>query len=289
VADFRDPWVAGDPSQTRRNVPVWEARAEASVMREATAIVVNTPGAGDFLRETYPQYATKITSITNGYDPDRFDANPIPPFSGSTIEIVHTGEIYANRSPVPFLDAVQLLDAAALGGRALRVRFIGGFQFEKQKKETEERIRRGLHGSVFLEGQVPYSQSIQAMVQADLLLLLDTPGRRAGVPAKLFEYIGAGRPVLALAEPEGDVAWVLKVSGIPHRIASPVDRGAIRLALVDLLNDPATRRCCNQDKLLPPRFTRERLAGDLAALLDSCLGTSSVMVVDGSLPEVVTR
>ena len=38
------------------------------------------------------------------------------------------------------------------------------------------------------------------MVQADVLLLLDTPGRQAGVPAKLYEYIGAGRPILALAE-----------------------------------------------------------------------------------------
>ena len=70
VADFRDPWLAGDPSQIRRNAESWEVRAEPSVMRTADAIVVNTPGAGELLGHAYPQYAAKMTSITNGYDPE---------------------------------------------------------------------------------------------------------------------------------------------------------------------------------------------------------------------------
>jgi len=285
VADFRDPWVAGDPTQIRGKVPGWEARAEPSVLREADAIIVNTPGAGDLLRNAYPQHAAKMTPITNGYDPERFDANPIPPLSGSTIDIIHTGQIYASRSPIPLLDAIQQLDTAALGGRALRVRFIGNFQIEQEKQETEDRIRRGLDGVVFLEGQVSYNQSIRAMVQADVLLLLDAPGRRAGVPAKLYEYIGANRPVLALAEPDGDVAWVLRESRVPHRIAPPLEVEVIRRALTDLLQDPATARCGGQDKPIQQRFTRQRLAGELAAVLDSCPGASTLNEGDRSLLE----
>ena len=198
------------------------------------------------------------------------------PLSGSTIEIIHTGTIYANRSPIPLLEAVQHLDPAALAGRTLRVRFIGDVVYKEQKNEIENKIREILNASVSLEDQVPYVQSAKAMVQADLLLLLDTPGRTAGVPAKLYEYIGAGRPILALAELDSDVAWVLRESGVAHRIAPPLDPEAIRRALTELLQDPATARCGGRDKPVQSRFTRRFLAGELAAVLDSCLERSSL-------------
>jgi len=271
VADFRDPWVAGDRSAIHPIPEEWERRGELSVMREADAVVVNTPGACDLLCRAYPQYAAKVTSITNGYDPEPFVANPIPPLSGPAIEIVHTGVIYASRSPGPLLEAIRGLDTAALAGRGLRVRFIGDLVDKRHKDEIDEKVREGLNASISVEDRVPYLQAIRAMVQADVLLLLDTPGRRAGVPAKLYEYIGAGRPILALAEPDSDVAWVLRESGLPHRIAPPVDPEAIRDALADLLRDPATVLCGPQHRPIPTRFTRKHLTGELASLLDSCL------------------
>ena len=273
VADFRDPWVAGDRSPVTWTTRDRDERDELSVMREADAIIANTPGARDLLCRAYPQYASKMSAITNGYDPDEFAARPGPRRPGSTIEIVHTGVIYANRSPAPFLDAVQRLEAVALGDRTVRVRFIGDFVDARQKEQVEHNLREGLKASVSLEGRVPYAESIRAMVQADVLLLLDSPGRRAGVPAKLYEYIGAGRPILALAEPDGDVAWVLRQSGLPHRVAPPLDPGAIRCALEGLLQDPALDHGTRPDACAV-RFTRRQLTGELAALLDSCVGGS---------------
>jgi len=271
VADFRDPWVAGDATQTRRKVPGWEARAELSVLHEAGAIVANTPRACDLLSHAYPQYASKMTSITNGYDPEAFDANPIMPLSGSTIEIVHTGTIYANRSPNPFLEAVQHLDPASLAGRTLRVRFIGDVVSKEQRNEIENKIRGVWNASVSLEDQVPHLQSTKTMVQADLLLLLDTPGRQAGVPAKLYEYIGASRPILALAELDSDVAWVLSRSGALHRVAPPLDPEAIRHALVELIGELSASSSSRPDPRGLSPFTREALTGELANLLVTCL------------------
>jgi glycosyltransferase involved in cell wall biosynthesis len=287
VADFRDPWVAGDPSQTRRKVPLWEEKAELSVMREADAIVANTPRACDFLSQSYPQFASKMTSITNGYDPEAFEANPILPLSGSTIEIIHTGTIYLNRSPIPFLQAVEQVDLATLAGRMLRVRFIGDVVSTDEKNEIEKKIYGVSNASVSMEDQVPYLQSAKAMVQADILLLLDTPGRLAGVPAKLYEYIGANRPILALAELDSDVAWVLRESGVNHRIAPPLDPEAIRRGLTELLQEPATARSGGRDTPVQSRFTRRFLAGELVAVLDSCLAGSSQDVGKRLLSETV--
>ena len=90
------------------------------------------------------------------------------------------------------------------------------------------KINSGLNVAVSLEGQMPYLQSIRAMAQADILLLLDSPGRRAAFPPSSTNTSGPARPILALAEPESDVAWVLRESGVPHRIAAPLDPEAIR-------------------------------------------------------------
>jgi glycosyltransferase involved in cell wall biosynthesis len=285
VADFRDPWITGDPSQVNRDGKRWKVRAEQNVMRQADAIIANTPRALELLSDAYPRYAAKMTAITNGYDPWSFQPNLVPPLSGSAVEIVHTGTIYAYRSPTPFLEAVRQLEPAALSGRKLRVRFIGSTIYPEQKEETENKIREVVNAAVSLEDPVPYAQAIRAMVQADVLLLLDTPGRQAGVPAKLYEYIGAGRPVLALAEPDSDVAWVLRESGVAHRVAPPLDVAAIRRALTDLLQDPATPRCPGRHPAIQTRFTRNHLAGELAALLDACPRVSSWKAGDRSLSE----
>ena len=276
VADFRDPWVAGDPS-TFGKPQGWEHGAEAAAMRDAQAIIANTPGARDLLAKAYPQFAAKMVSITNGYDPENFESNLAPPLSGPTLEIVHPGQMYANRDPGPFVEAIRGVGVGERLGKALRVRFIGGFMFPAQKTALRNQISAlGLEGAISIEGQVSYAESLRAMVQGDVLLLVDTPGRRAGVPAKLYEYIGAGRPILALAELDSDVAWVLRESGVAHRIAPPLDAGAIRRALTELLRDPATARCGGQPRPVQSRFTRGSLAGELAGLLDSCLeGLSS--------------
>ena len=135
----------------------------------------------------------------------------------------------------------------ALAGKELRVRIIGKVIHQDEKDAIVAKMREVMNARVSLEEQVPYEQSIRTMVEADVLLLLDSPGRRAGVPAKLYEYIGAGRPILALAEPESDVAWVLRESGVAHRIAPPLDPEAIRRALTELLQDPAIARGGGQD------------------------------------------
>ncbi len=115
-------------------------------------------------------------------------------------------------------------------------------------------------------GHVRYNEALERMQTADILLLLDAPGRRVGIPAKLFEYFGARRPILALADPEGDVGWALRKSGVLHRIALPNDAHAIRQALDELIREledqgnAGPRPICQE-------FTRAHMAGQLAEVL----------------------
>jgi hypothetical protein len=108
------------------------------------------------------------------------------------------------------------------------------------------------------------------MVRSDILLLLDGPGRRIGVPAKLYEFIGAGRPILALAERDGDTAWVLSQSGVNHRIAAPGDSAGIQRALEELIRETRAGHDAGKAGDRHSPFARENLAGQLAGLLERC-------------------
>ncbi len=267
IADFRDPWItAGHESATAGRT--WRM-LEQAVMRQADVIVANAPGACGALRDGFPALESKFVTITNGFDGELFEPKePIrTPADGEPRIIVHTGATYYGRDPRPFLDALKLWGQPA---KPLHAHFYGQPPEATYNLDDEAR-QRGLEGSVSVTGQVSYADSLRAMMTADILLLLDSPGRRIGVPAKLYEYIGAGRPILALGECDGDLAWVLSQSGLPYQIAPPHDPAAIARALEQLVATPP------QAVTRESPFTREALAGKLADLLTRyCPNASAV-------------
>lgn len=272
AADFRDPWIANsyDQSAGRGLRGGLAARLERSVLAGADAVVANAPRAAELLAAAYPAQAGKITSITNGYDAEDFAGppGPAPPeLDGDAVNFVHTGQIYLGRDPRPLLDVLAEINQKP-SPRPVRLCLFG--ISEDPTLAADLRVR-GLGDAVRIGGQVPYAQALAAVRQAGVLLLMDTPGRRLGVPAKLYEYIGAGRPILALGGLGGDLEWVLRKSGCPHRIAAPSDRDAIRRALLELSAEVSA--CTPHPPAVPHanEFTRETLAGRLADTLDRCV------------------
>lgn len=277
VADLRDPWVPRGEVGT-----VWippgliDRHGEALMVKHADAIVANAPLALAALHHAFPHACDKITMVTNGFDPERF---PTPVTAdrhslSKPVRVVHTGELYLGRDPRTFLDALQSLTREpAVGLRPIHAEFLGRNTGGKFDLDGEIK-RRQLEGVVTVGGQVPYRQSLADMAGADVLLLLDGPGRKLGVPAKLYEYLGASRPILALTEPEGDSGWVLRQSGLPHRmIAPPSDAATIRQALIDLVREID---CGVQpDHAQLQKFTRAHMASQIAALMDKAVPSTA--------------
>jgi glycosyltransferase involved in cell wall biosynthesis len=276
VADFRDPWITrekgtpicgikeGDNSIRMK----WLARLERAMIENADAVVTTGPLATRKLVESFPSRRSRIVTLTNGYDPERFDRGEAPSPAGDRLTIVHAGEIYAGRDPRPLLDAIRDLESGPdRGSRSVRVRFVGrepdGFDFAAEVRQ------RGLEANVEHTGQVSYQEALREMSRADIALLLDSPGRRVGVPAKIYEYIGAGRPILALGESDGDLAWVLRESGLPHRIAPAKDPAAIRRALAELTREVEDGGVVPADAPGVRAFTREAITRRLASILES--------------------
>ncbi len=223
VAEYRD-FFADNPYQ---DTPAWrgaiDRRLEAAVMRSAAASVTISPPMADELAR---RHARPSVSVPNGYDPEDFAAADAPaPFDPEMLTILYTGIIYpGRRDPSPLF--------AALAGLAPdeRARIELRFHGQDLRGVAEMARRHGVEDRVRVGAAVPYRTSLAWQKQADALLLLlwNDPREQGVCPAKLFEYAGAGRPVLSLGYSGGVAAELIRTRGLGH-VGS--DIGAITAAL----------------------------------------------------------
>jgi len=233
-------------------------------------VVATTNRLRDKLAGRYPEEpGRKFVAIPNGYDEADFAlAGPAERGTRTEFLVVHAGNTNAAfRDPRPLFEAIrQLGDARLIDPARLRLRFLGGGPFGDSAEMRQAIEKTKLAGRVEFLPRVSYAVTLSELNNADLLLLLQASRDTADlVPAKLFEYLRAGRPVLALAG-EGATAEVLKEVG-GGWVVDPADeaglREAIRSAYEAWTGGSLRARTANPAVL--PKFTRERLTTQLVA------------------------
>lgn len=197
VADFRDPWT--EIGYHRDLFLGKRARKkhrdlEARVLRGADRILATSQTTAASLSE---KASRPVRVITNGFDGDPADGSqPDGPFI-----LAHIGSLLSGRNPTSLWDALSRMLAETQGFREdLRIELTG-----LVSPEVMESLKnRGLDGFVKVRSYVPHREAKRLQRQAQVLLLpeIDSPDTRGIVPGKLFEYMAAGRPVLAIG-PEG--------------------------------------------------------------------------------------
>ena len=198
VADFRDPWISDGKNKPMRWPDRYALSWERRIFANADMILANAPNACGLYQDTYPLQCDKIVTLTNGFDPR--DCAPRERGDMQVTRLLHAGEIYAGRDPLPLFEALMQLNAESASRYQLEI--MG--RCEPNGMALPELLRqRGWDDFVALQGQRAYQETLDAMDAADILVLFDSPGRTIGVPAKLYEYLGAGRPILAL----GRAGW----------------------------------------------------------------------------------
>lgn len=224
VAGFRDPWTDFLTTPKRWFLPKMIDKAlEKSVFTEADAIESAWQGITDDALRKYPSLKpAKFYHVPNGFDSADF---PTPvAHENEVCTITYTGSMYGRRNPATLFQAIeQLIRDGQIQAERFRLRFIGRMGAEVMEMIEKTSFRH----SIDIVPYVPHRESIRALQQADVTLLIVDEAKESAeiVPGKVFEYIGVNKPILALAPREGAAAqhildsksgWVVNQQDIQH-------------------------------------------------------------------------
>jgi glycosyltransferase involved in cell wall biosynthesis len=266
IADLRDPMIddAYPTDPWMRRSAAW---IERRTVQRATRVVCTTPGAVRSYRLRYPELPpARFCLIENGYDEEEFAGAQAAPAAGDPFVLLHSGIVYpSERDPGPLFAALgQLRRDGAPGIGELRLRLRASVHEDLLADLARE---HGIEDMVEIVPALPYREALAEMLGADGLLVLQAANCNEQIPAKLYEYLRAARPVLALTDAAGDTAGLMRAAGI-DTVAPLDDSAQIARALLRFLALARSGRA----PLAAPGFVaaqaRAARTVQLAALLD---------------------
>ncbi|MFN9151159.1 MAG: glycosyltransferase [Bacteroidota bacterium] len=215
IAGFRDPWTQFLTTPDRWFLPAMIDRSlERSVFQEADAVECAWTGIIDDAIKKYPHLPPeKFHHVPNGYDATDFPH--VAYARNQRFTITYTGSMYGRRTPKEFLKALDLLKGrGVLGPADVHLRFVGRFGDE---------VHAMLDASAFAPcieriGYVTHQQSVGFLMQSEASLLIVDDAKESAeiVPGKVYEYLGVGRPVIAVAPRGSAIDRLLRQTEAGH-------------------------------------------------------------------------
>lgn len=222
IAFFSDPWVDNPFKRLRGFKRTLNEYCERKVMEQVDMAVFTCPEALQFYVRKYPFLQSKSTFIEHAFDESLYE--DVVAKKSDEIVIRHIGALYGERDPSLFLEAMQK-ELRSREASGIRVTFetIGFVDEDIEKKITHSLTDACLNLKVVIRKTVGYRESLRLMKQADLLVAFDMQHEdNIFLMSKLIDYLGAGRPVLAIAPESGATTRIVrKVGGwavTPHSI-----------------------------------------------------------------------
>lgn len=261
IADFRDPWSQWEfldilpmTSFIRKS----HQKLEHSVLREANAVLTIS---WTFQKDLEKLAHRKIQLLTNGFDPADIPLGFSPKKrEEGKLHLVYSGIIDAIRNPIPLMDAMK--GEFEKSGEQIEWTFVG-----KVSEQVQNYVKADswLSARIHFAGYVSHQEVFGFYAKADTLVLIltDTKNAQGNIPGKLFEYLATGIPVMALGDPNGDSAQILKDSGGGEMIAH-TDSSGLKKRLRTLL-DSCTSETITADL---EKYSRRNLSFQLAKILD---------------------
>ena len=210
VADYRDLWS--------QNVRKKDSYILRKIIKRREIQVV---GSADLFTTVSMELAEKLKHLTrkmpevifNGFDGDIIPKkyNEQLKIKNGCVNIIYTGRIYPNkRNPLPLIKSIEsLIDKKMIISTDVKIKFYGG-----NTKIINAEIGILKYPEIIEHyGHVPRSVALQLQQSADLLLLLESgdDDSKGFLTGKIFEYIGAGRPIISIgSSPNSAIARVLK-------------------------------------------------------------------------------
>ena len=267
IADFRDPWTNMFYFKHMKMLPFIRKRhrkLERDVLRSAdNIIVVSETMKKDFSRIVPSE---KITVITNGFDEDDFikaEASVNDVFS-----LVHTGLMIRDGDPYNIWKALDRLCSDIPGfEKDLSIKLIG----ETDEYIIDEIGKTRLGNCLEYVKYIPHKEITEVQMSAALLLLplRDEPESGAILTGKFFEYLAAGRPVLAIGPVDGDLGKVLHECKAGEIFEFSDYEGVYEFIRKKYFEFKAGSLNADFDEEQVKKYSRRELTGSLVDLMDT--------------------
>lgn len=265
IADFRDPMAQEgypeDPATWRSY-----ARIEADAIARTAASTYTTPSALALYQQRYPEQASRMHLLENGYDEETFSSTAGgEPLNPGKLTLLHSGIVYpSERDPSALFGALARLKQSAPSTYAcLQVRFRAPVH---DALLNQLAAQHDVQDAIETLPAIGYRDALAEMLRADGLLILQASNCNAQIPAKLYEYMRAGRPILVLSDPIGDTAATSRAAGL-SAIAPLDDDSKIAAVLERFVLTPHTGTHATRTAVeCASRLGRTR---ELAGLLDA--------------------
>jgi glycosyltransferase involved in cell wall biosynthesis len=275
VAEFRDPMLQDDyPSSALERIAY--RYIERLVFKHAGKIIVTTPGCREMYMNRFSnRLDADVILIPNGYDPDFFIKLPQPnrPKPSEHLTLLHSGLLYPDdRNPSSFFRAVRSLkESGDLDDAQVEFRLRASGNEEQYAK-----IITSLHIGTLVKllPRVPYAEAVEEIRSADALMLFQGASCNNQIPAKLYEYMYAGKPILAFADPVGDTGRLLQSVGVTS-IAPLEDERQIASLLRKFLKELRSGNAYTVPEQIAETFSRRHLAQKLGEVLSTAAKSSS--------------
>jgi glycosyltransferase involved in cell wall biosynthesis len=206
LADFRDPW-----SDLYYNTDFNQLafaknknkRLEERILRNSDCILT----VSNSLKEELEKTAKKVEVITNGFDDEFSASNNV--ILDTKFSISYIGLLPKQSNPKLLFKVLKgLCKESEIFKKDLKLNFIGDIS-EEVKVEI---LANKLDENTDFVGYVSHQEAIAYQNKSQVLLLLipNVKNNEGILTGKLFEYLKAKRPILAIGPEKGDLATILQ-------------------------------------------------------------------------------
>ncbi len=268
LADFRDPWTNIDfyeklmlshfADRTHR-------RMEKEVLLGADCVISVGKQMNEEFRDMFLKAGGKAESkfkvITNGYDEEDVSSGKVT--KDIKFSIAHIGTLVKDRDPQVLWRVLSKITKENVVFREqLQIKLVGKVDiFVKEQIEKYQ-----LTEFVKLIPYLPHNEVIREQERSRVLLLLvnRTKNAKGILTGKIFEYMAAGAPVLAIGPPDGELALLLEETGTGY-ISDFDDDASLEKIILSLYTGKSPER--KNEKI--GQYSRKALTEKLCSILDN--------------------
>lgn len=224
VLDYRDPWT-GNPHAAHLTRPA-VVQKEAKLLAGCAAVTIVSPSWASAMNLRFG-LGSKLHVVTNGYDAE--ELADVRPYDFGHRAIVYAGNFYPPKRVIsPVMAALKRLEESMNGEDTDWYFHYYGGQGHHVREEAE---RAGvIERRIILHGEFPRAEALSAVQGASVAVVVTSVAEKATtedqgiVPAKVFETLGLGTPILVVAPPGSDIEAVVEAAGSARSFtASDID------------------------------------------------------------------